>query len=236
MTTPLFSLPELAAAQAQKHITVNEALNIIDACMNMTVIRADNTNPPASPNDGDKYIPAATAGGDWTGHENKIAVYYGGNWYILNPQEGWRCYNQNTDELLKFNGSSWVTLSSTNTAGDATSGAQSNFEIISEEVSLSGASVDTTIVIPNPSIVFNVSCRVNTEVTGASSFDVGVAGNTSQFGGSIPLTVGTANAGIIGPTGFYAETPIRLTANGSNFTGGAVRVAIHYYKATVPTS
>ena len=41
MATTNFSIPELAAAQAQKHVTVNEALRVVDAAMNLNVIRAD---------------------------------------------------------------------------------------------------------------------------------------------------------------------------------------------------
>jgi hypothetical protein len=39
---------------------------------------------------------------------------------------------------------------------------------------------------------------------------------------------------VIGPQAFYAPTPVRLTANGGAFTGGAVRVAIHYLMTRGP--
>ena len=41
--------------------------------------------------------------------------------------------------------------------------------------------------------------------------------------------------GVIGPQAFYADTPIRLTARGGNFTGGAVRIAIHLLIVELPT-
>ncbi|MFC3119904.1 hypothetical protein ACFOHS_22585, partial [Jhaorihella thermophila] len=37
---------------------------------------------------------------------------------------------------------------------------------------------------------------------------------------------GASNLGIIWPEAFWADTPIVLTANGGDFTGGAVRIAI----------
>ena len=37
-----------------------------------------------------------------------------------------------------------------------------------------------------------------------------------------------ADIGVIGPQAFYADTPIVLTARGGSFTGGSVRIAIHY--------
>lgn len=109
MTTTNFSIPELAAAQAQKHVTVNEALRVIDVAMNLTVIRRDFTAPPGAPSEGDKYIPAATASGAWTGREDDVAAYVNGEWIFFNPAEGWRVYDQTTGELLIFDGASWVT-------------------------------------------------------------------------------------------------------------------------------
>lgn len=40
--------------------------------------------------------------------------------------------------------------------------------------------------------------------------------------------------GVIGPTAFYAPTPIRLTAVGGSFAGGTVRVAWHVLLCSAP--
>jgi hypothetical protein len=115
--------------------------------------------------------------------------------------------------------------------------AQMQFHVLEELVSgLSGASVDTSIDIPNGAIVFNVSERVVTTITGATSFSVGTAAEPSKFGSGLFVGSGGTNLGVIGPTAFYADTPIRLTAAGGNFSGGAVRVCIHYYLPQVPQS
>ena len=108
MTTANLSLPELAAAQADKYLTVNEALAILDVALNLVVIRVDLTTPPGSPSEGDAYIPAATATGDWASQENKVAVYSSSAWIFFNPQEGWRAYDQNANAFLKYSGSAWV--------------------------------------------------------------------------------------------------------------------------------
>ncbi len=50
------------------------------------------------------------------------------------------------------------------------------------------------------------------------------------------LTLGSVNNGLIGPTAFYSATSLVLTAAGSNFTGGAVRLSIHYILAGPSTS
>ena len=42
-------LPYLLAAQAQKHITVNEALRLLDGLVQLAVLDRHLTVPPASP-------------------------------------------------------------------------------------------------------------------------------------------------------------------------------------------
>lgn len=115
--------------------------------------------------------------------------------------------------------------------------AQMQFHVLEEEITgLSGATVDSTIEIPNGAIVFNVSERVTTAITGATSFSVGTASEPSKFGSGLGIGLGGTNVGVIGPTAFYADTAIRLTAAGSDFTAGAVRIAIHYYFPQTPQS
>jgi hypothetical protein len=96
---------------------------------------------------------------------------------------------------------------------------------------LSGSSVNVSTQIPANCIVLGASTFVTSAVTLSSTgttFEIGVSGNASQFG-SCSLGVHSSNYGIIGPTGFYSATTIVLTpASGNTFTGGAVRLAIHY--------
>jgi len=122
-------------------------------------------------------------------------------------------------------------------AANSANQAQIQFHVLEEVLTgLSGASVDSTIQIPNGAVVFNVSERVTTAITGATSFSVGTAAEPSKFGSGLGTGAGGTNFGVIGPTAFYADTAIRLTAAGSDFTGGAVRIAVHYYLPQVPQS
>ncbi len=106
---------------------------------------------------------------------------------------------------------------------------------VEEELTgLSGASVDTSIVIPNRAVIWCVSTRTSTAITGAASYDCGIAGETSKFGGSLGIAEGSTNAGVIGPQAFYSDTSVRLTANGGSFTAGAVKVVLHYMLPVVP--
>ena len=122
------------------------------------------------------------------------------------------------------------------TLAQGPAGAQVQFGVLEQLVTLSGASTSSTIQIPNRAIVFAVSARTVTAVTGAPSYGVGVSGNATQFGGALGIAAGSTNSGIIGPTGFYSPTPLVITPTSGSFTGGTVRIAIQYALFPVPTS
>src|SRR6185437_15097898 len=87
-TTPRSGLPLLAAAQAQKHVTHNEALLKLDALSCARLLDRDLTAPPPSPADGDAYLVKATATGDWTGQDGNIAFAIDGAWRFYAPFAG----------------------------------------------------------------------------------------------------------------------------------------------------
>jgi hypothetical protein len=107
MTTPNLALPELVASQAQKEVTHNEALAIIDALLCGGVVNRTQTAEPTSPANGDCYIVAATATGPFTGHENHLAHYYSGSWRFYIPKEGWHVRVKDEDIRVEWNGTAW---------------------------------------------------------------------------------------------------------------------------------
>jgi hypothetical protein len=240
-------LPYLAAGQAQKHVTLNESLRKLDAIIQLAAVSATTTAEPASPTDGAAWIlPAGKTGTQWsTFAAGRLACYRDGAWVEIVPRQGWLAFVKDTGRLLVFNGSAWTpfvaSLTETNTFSAPQSfasahGASLRLDIIEQELALSGASATSSVAIPNGSICFGVSERVTQAVTGASSFKVGISGETNKFGDLLGLSLGSTNFGIIGPTAFYADTTIVITANGSNFTGGKVRLAIHVLRVTPPQS
>ncbi len=239
--TPILGMPYIMPNQDQKHVTHNEALDILDKVVQASVAFVGNT-PPGSNAAGDRFIVGSSPTGAWTGHAGDLATWDGTAWVFLMPKEGWLVYDRDTETLLVKRFSGWedataATPSASLIAARSPNGAEVQFHILEEELTgLSGATVDSSINIPSGAIVFNVSERVTTSITGATSFSVGIAGEASKFGGSLGVSAGSTNMGVIGPTGFYSPTPIRLTAAGGNFTGGAVRIAIHYYLPKVPQS
>src|SRR5262245_34467817 len=87
--TANLKLPYIVAAQAQKHVTHNEALRALDAIVQLMVLDKDLAAPPGSPVAGDRYIVAASPIGAWAGQAGKVAAFQDGAWAFYAPQEGW---------------------------------------------------------------------------------------------------------------------------------------------------
>ncbi|MEJ8476880.1 DUF2793 domain-containing protein [Roseibium algae] len=238
-STARLNLPYIAASQAQKEVTHNEALARIDALAHLVILDRDLSAPPAA-NEGDCYLVATGGSGDWAGKDGRIASYADGAWAFYAPALGMLAYVADEGTLSVYTASGWkdygALLSSVATVSRSVSGAESRIGTVEEELSLSGASVSSSIVIPDRSIVFGVSCRTTEAVTGVWQYHVGIAGEAEKFGGYLGIAEGSTNAGVIGPQAFYADTPILITANGDtgSFTGGKVRVVIHYFLPIVP--
>jgi hypothetical protein len=102
------SLPYLLAAQAQKHVTHNEALRVLDCIVHLAVLDRSLTVPPGGViADGDRYIPAGGATGVWAGHDGEIAAWQDGAWRFYAPRSGWLAWVSSEDVLLVFDGAAW---------------------------------------------------------------------------------------------------------------------------------
>lgn len=128
--TPLLALPLIEAAQAQKHITHNEALLLLDAAIHLAVITRSLAAPPASPADGDRYLVATGATGAWAGRSGQLAFREAGAWRFAVPRNGWRLWAIDEQKFLLFDGAAWrdladidvlqnVSLLGVNTTADA---------------------------------------------------------------------------------------------------------------------
>jgi hypothetical protein len=97
-------------SQAQKHVTHNEALGVLDAVVQLSVLRADLAVPPPTPAEGERHIVAAGASGAWQGWDLGIASFADGGWARLAPKPGWLCYVEAEGGLVAWNGAAWVQL------------------------------------------------------------------------------------------------------------------------------
>ncbi|MBR3369149.1 MAG: DUF2793 domain-containing protein [Rhodobacteraceae bacterium] len=101
------SLPYIQPAQAQKHVTHNEALRVLDVLVQLSVASRTLTLPPLAALNGSCYLVPAGAGGEWAGQAGQIALRDGGAWDFLSPVAGWLAMVLDESRLLFFDGTDW---------------------------------------------------------------------------------------------------------------------------------
>ena len=87
--TANLGLPCIEGSQAQKHVTHNDALCLLDTLVQLAVADRDLSAPPGSPAEGERWIVKTGATGVWAGHDNAIAAWQDGAWQFRMPQTGW---------------------------------------------------------------------------------------------------------------------------------------------------
>lgn len=233
------ALPFLEAAQAQKHVTVNEALRRLDALLHLSVLSRSLSSPPEMPQEGTRYIVGAAAQGAWSGHEGEVAALIDGAWVFFAAHTGWRAFDEAAGVLLVHDGAGWRPVSSAGGIGvSSSSGAATALTLIEGEHDVGTASSsETTFLIPDRAIVLGVTGVVVEAITGATAWKLGVADDAQRYGNGIGAMVDATVVGVSGtPCAYYGATPLRLTAEGGSFTGGRVRLAIHCLELTGPAA
>lgn len=149
--TPKLGLPYIAPAQAQKHVTHNEAIRNLDALTQLSVIDRDLTSPPGSPANGDRYIPASGATGDWAGWDSNIAAFQDGAWMNYIPANGWSCWIEDEGKVLLWNGSEWADVSSSATDFVSLSDTPENFSSAADKFLAVNSAGDAVEFVDAPS-------------------------------------------------------------------------------------
>ena len=241
--TNQFGLPLLQASQAQKHITVNEAIARLDAVAQLRLESTVITVPPTDALDGQTYLVAVGAAGDWAGQDNNIAIFSNGGWVFLPVKVGWKAWIVDEGIEKRFDGTNWEEVSSGGGAGSgALSGALgSSFELSMlefEHVITVGTSNVTIVEIPAGSMVAMVAFRVSEEVVtdGATTWGFGISNAITRYGSSYGLSVNSNDVGGANKTMFYYPTakPLYLTPATGNLTSGKIIFTIYALQFGLP--
>lgn len=205
------NLPYLLPNQAQKHVTMNESLRRLDAIVQLSVISTSQTSPPDDPSDGDRYLVAEAATGDWAGSDGQIASFQDGTWAFYPPQTGWVSWDEATSELLAFDGSSWIAAGGSGAASDPDMlGINATADIVNRLAVASAASlfshegaghqlkINKASETETASILFqtNWSGRAEIGLTGSDDFLLKTSPNGESFAPTILARAGTGNVGI----------------------------------------
>lgn len=231
--TPNLALPLLAAAQAQKHVTHNEALMILDGLINCAVIDRDLAAPPASPVENAAYIIAAAPTGAWAGRAGQIARFRDGGWVYATPADGWLCWVDDEQALLVFNGTAWgappvfQNLSLIGVAATADATTRLSVAAAQSQFSHAGAGhqlrINKSGTLANASVLLmsNLSGRAEIGTLGDDKLRIRVSSNGSAWTDGLTLDPATGNAGI----GTTAPST-RLHVNGPARVAGYVKAGL----------
>ena len=231
--TAKLSLPLLAPSQAQKHVTVNDALVRLDGAVQMTAVSRSVATPPGTVADGAVYLVPTGAVNAWAGQEGRVALGQNGGWVFLDPRAGWRVWVDDEAEALLHDGTGWVLALAVSPGGAGFALRVHEFD----HVLAAGASSTTTAEIPANVVVFGVSGRVLSDIGGTMpTWRLGVAGSDNRYGSGLGLLAGSFARGLTGsPLTYYSTTELVLTAEGGSFDGsGSVRLAIHLAQIGLP--
>lgn len=225
--TAQLGLPLVLPAQAQKHVTVNEALARLDAVAQLRVVSSVLATPPETAAEGMGYLVPEGAGGDWAGMAGRIAVRANGGWAFVAPRAGWRAWDESRYGVLAHDGGGWVA----DAIVTSPHGAATAMRVIEFDHELTpGATNATAVAIPSHAQVIGVTGRVVVAVSGAgvTGWRLGVAGAADRYGTGLGTGVGSYLLGLSGtPVSYYAPTPLLVSAEGGTFASGTVRLAIH---------
>ena len=204
--TPHLLLPYILAAQAQKHVTHNEALRLLDGLVQLSVQDRDLTLPPGSPADGDRYIVGSGATGDWAGWDLNVALWTDGAWLRLPPRTGWRAWVEDEGILLVYDGAGWIGTT----------------PLALQNMALFG--LDTTADASNPfSAKLNAALWTAKTVAEGGTGDLFYTMNKEAAGRDLGLTLQTAYVtkalmGLFGSDRFR----LAVSADGSSFFDGLI--------------
>ena len=194
------SLPLLAAAQAQKHVTHNEALLTLDAMTQLGVLSRVAAAPDA-PAEGARYIAPTTATGAWAGKAGQIAHRLDGAWRFLQPATGWLAWVVDEGKLLVYTEGGWseaaaptcvnpTPMMGVNTTADATNrlAVKANSVLFSHDDVTPGtgdmrAVFNKSSAARTTGVLFqtNWSGRAEIGLAGDDKFRVKVSGNGSSW-------------------------------------------------------
>lgn len=230
--TPRFGLPLLGAAQAQKHVTINEGLTRTDALASARVESRDIVVPPPLPKDGEAYIVGPAATGDWFGQDDDLALFLNGGWDFVKPWSGCVVWVEAERTQLTYDDGHWVAGRSGGGAG----GAVTLTRIAEVDHTLAANTVSQTpMIIPDKALVIGVTARVIEGVTGAGTWSLGVPGAPDRYGSGYGGALNSFAHGMTGqPQAYFDATPLEITSDGAAFSAGRIRIAVHYLELTPP--
>ncbi|MEZ5997557.1 MAG: DUF2793 domain-containing protein [Hyphomonas sp.] len=209
------ALPYLLPNQAQKHVTLNEALRLLDVVVQAGVLSRSLAVPPATPAEGDRYIPAAGATGAWNGHDDELAAFQDGAWAFLMPRQGWVSFVADEGILIVRASDAWLdaiapALNPADRVGiNATADAVNRLAISSPASLFDHEGAGHQLKLNKATVTDTASClfqtaysgRAEIGLTGSDNLSLRISADGAAFDTALTLCTDTGYAG------FGTDTP-----------------------------
>ena len=212
--SPILSLPLILPAQAQKHVTHNEALRLLDVMVQLAVLNRTLSAAPALPAVGDRHIVAAGAVGVWAGQVGKIALFTSTGWQFFAPLQGWQAHVLAESMTVVYSGLAWnlpaaataAPIFGVNATADTTNrlSVQATATLFSNVGAGHQVKVNKAAVGDTASLLFQngFSGRAEMGLAGSDDFSLKVSANGTAF--NTAMTVAAASGIVSLPQGVFA--------------------------------
>ena len=190
--TARLGLALMAASQAQKHVTHNDALLSLDSLVQAVVVETDRLAPPATAQEGEAYLIGTSPTGSFAGQAGMLAAYMAGSWRFFQPQTGWMVFVKSRNAVMVLSGGSWHLLDDLaqsfanlknlgiGTSADATNrlAVKTNAALFAATSAAEGGSGDLRVAFNKPLATGTVSHLFQTNWSGRT--ELGLTGD-DQF-------------------------------------------------------
>lgn len=196
-TTANLNLPYIMPSQAQKHVTHNEAIRLLDALVQLSVASRSTAAPPGAPANGLRHIVPAGASGAWAGWAGDVALFVDGGWMRLRARAGWRAWVEDEAVLCVFDGADWQPVS-------ISSGPDGSFDTLGVNASADGTT--RLAVSANATLLNHAGTSHRLTLNKAASGDTA----------SLLLQTGFSGRAEIGTTG-DSNLHVKVSSDGSTW-------------------
>lgn len=113
MATPNINLPTVPSGQTNLSVAFNDAMQLLDALVQLAVEDKDLSAPPAtvSGDVGKRWIIGAAPTGDWAGHAGEIALCTAPSlWRIIPAREGYEAWVIDEGAKYRYKSGAWTAV------------------------------------------------------------------------------------------------------------------------------
>lgn len=231
MHTTYLELPYIQPSQAQKHVTHNEALRMLDALLHIRVEDRDRESPPVDPLDGQRHALGTAPIGAFAGHAGKLAVFEDGAWLFYQPQPGWLIWDASEEELLVYADADWIPA-----APDPVMLPRLGINAVADDTNRLAVSSDATLLNHNGAghqLKINKAAAVNTgsllfQTAWSGHAELGLAGN-NDFALKVSADGSTWRNAL---TGMAATGAVRIDSLGIGISAPTSELHLHSTRTT----